>query len=323
MANKKLNFNTIAITGASGSLGHAIIDQLLEYLPNTKILALDLVASKRYRNTKQVEFIKQDVRDSNIRKHLKNVDAMIHLAFIVEKTGGLSASEIESINVGGTKNVFESCAENNIKQIVYASSVAAYGMHKDRHHEILTEDCELRGNPDFFYSHHKSLLEHWLNDFEQAHPKMKIARLRPCIFAGERSPTRPVRLLSYTPVIPTLLGFGGSKLQLAHEEDIATAFRLALMQKAHGAFNLTTDGALTMKDLAPEMGKWTFPLPKASLYLGSIIYRMGLSPFDPDWLIKASRANVIMSAEKAKKELGWNPKYASPGDVLRAIASKA
>jgi len=129
-------------------------------------------------------------------------------------------------------------------------------------------------------------------------------------------------MLAYTPVIPTLLGFDDSKLQLAHEDDIATAFRLALTKKAHGAFNLTTDGYLTMRDIAPEMRKWTFPVPKLTLYIGSFIYRLGLSPFDPDWLIKASRANVIMSADKARRELDWHPRYSSPGAVLRALAGK-
>ncbi|MBV1882449.1 MAG: NAD-dependent epimerase/dehydratase family protein [Pseudomonadales bacterium] len=322
MAGDTNELKKIAITGAAGSLGDAIIKQLLKHLPDVNILGLDVSTPKRKRNSSRLTYVKRDVRDKAIQGDFEGVDAVIHLAFIVEKTGGLSEEEIESINLGGTKNVFNACAAAGVKQVVYASSVAAYGMHEDRHNDILTEDCELRGNPDFFYSHHKSLVEYWLNEFEKDNADIKIARLRPCIFAGQDSPTRPVRLLAYTPIIPTLLGFDGAQLQLAHEEDVAMAFRLALVKKAHGAYNLTTEGALTMRDIAPEMGKWTFPIPKVVLKLGSIAHRFGLSPYDPEWLIKASRANVIMSAEKARAELGWEPKYDSPGAVLRAMAGK-
>ncbi len=314
--------STVAITGAAGSLGEAIVDQILERLPNTSVIGIDLVKPRRKRNSSRVSFIKRDVRDTDLAKDLKGVDALIHLAFIVEKPGRLSADEIESINVGGSQNVFSACASAGVKQIVYASSVAAYGMHRERHNTILTEEQELRGNPDFYYSHHKSLVEHWLNRFEAENKDMIIARLRPCIFAGERSPTRPVHLLSHVPIIPRITGFDDVQLQLAHEDDIATAFYLALVKKAHGSFNLTSEGSLAMKDIAPALGKRSFPLPKAFLYFAIIFYKLKISPWDPGWLIKAGRASVVMSAEKARKELGWKPKYGTPEEVLRALVSK-
>lgn len=319
-APKLINPQTVAVTGASGSLGEAVLDQLVERFPDAKILALDRASPHRRRDPGRVQFVRCDVRDRDLKEKLAGVDALVHLAFIVDRTGGLTPEEIESINLGGTRNVFESGAAAGVRQFVYASSIAAYGMHPENSDRLLTEDMPLRGNPDFFYSHHKSEVEHWLDAFEKDHPKIRIARLRPCIFMGERSPTRPVRLLAYVPVIPSLMGFEHVRFQLAHEDDIAAAFALALEKKAHGAFNLAAEGALSLRDVASAMGKWSLPVPGSVLKLGALAYRMGWSAWDPDWLIKASRSNVAMSTAKARNELGWTPKFRTAGDVLRAVS---
>ncbi|MCW5829282.1 MAG: NAD-dependent epimerase/dehydratase family protein [Deltaproteobacteria bacterium] len=310
---------TVAVTGSSGSLGEAVIDQLLRSFPKVKVVALDIAQPHRNHEPERFKFIKRDVRDVTLQKTLKGVDAVIHLAFIVDKTGGLTPKEIESINLDGTRNVFLSGAAAGVKQFVYASSVAAYGMHADVAGELLTEEAPLRGNPDFFYSDHKARVEKWIDGFEKDRPGIRVARLRPSIFLGERSPTRPVRMLAYTPVIPSIRGFDHVRFQIAHEEDIADAFCVAFASNAHGAFNLAAEGTLSLPEIAAEMGKWTFPLPKSVLTIGAVAYRLGLSPWDPDWLIKASRANVAMSTEKALKDLGWNPRYRTAGDVLRAV----
>lgn len=310
----------IAVTGASGSLGEAVIDQLLDAFPRTRIIALDIASPHRRRDPERVQFVCCDVRDRDLAAQLAGVDAVIHLAFIVEKTGGLTPQQIESINLGGTRNVFMAAAAAGVKRFVYASSVAAYGMHPERSKTLLTEDMPLRGNPDFFYAHHKAEVERWLDQFEKKHPEIRIARLRPCIFLGERSATRPVRLLAYTPVIPSLGGYEHVRFQLAHEDDVAAAFVLALAKRAHGAFNLAAEGTVGLRQAASEMGKWSLRLPGSVLKLSALVYRLGLSPFDPDWLIKAARANVIMATGKAQRELGWKPRHPTAGDVLRAVA---
>ncbi len=319
---KELQPRKIAVTGSSGSLGEAVIDQLIWNFPDAKIVGLDKHPPHRKRDSKRFTFVQCDVRDPNLPARLEGCDAVIHLAFIVDKTGGLTPQEIESINVFGTQNVFRAGVEAGVNQFVYASSIAAYGMHPEYADILLTEDMPLRGNPDFFYSNHKAMVERWLDGFEKDNPKVRIARLRPCIFMGERSPTRPARFLAFTPLIPSIRGFEHVRFQLAHEDDIAAAFSLALAKKAHGAFNLAADQALNLPGVASEMGKWTLPLPKAVLDIGALAFRLGLSPWDPDWLIKASRSNVAMSTDKAKNELGWTPKYSTAGAVLRAVVGK-
>lgn len=328
MATKKpAELKTIAVTGAAGSLGEAVLDQLVRRFPQAKIRALDIAKPHRRRDPKQIEFVRCDVRDKNLGEHFKDVDAIIHLAFIVDKVGSLSDSEIRAINVGGTQNVFLSGVAAGVKQFVYASSIAAYGMHAENNSVVLTEESPTRGNPDFFYSCHKAEVEAWLNGFEKENKGVRIARLRPSIFLGERSPTRPVRFLAYVPVIPGLGGFDHVRMQLTHEDDIASAFVLALEKRAHGAYNLAAEGTVNTSELGPGMGKLSFTIPKplvwAGLYAGMAAHKLGWSPWDPDWLIKAGRANVIVSARKAREELGWQPRYDTAIDVLRAVVGNA
>ncbi len=75
-----------------------------------KVVALDIAQPHRNHNPERFTFVKSDVRDVNLKDSLKGVDAVIHLAFIADKTGGLTPKEIESINLDGTRNVFLSGA---------------------------------------------------------------------------------------------------------------------------------------------------------------------------------------------------------------------
>src|SRR5262245_28590879 len=113
----------VVVTGGSGQLGTLVLRRLTADRSVASIVSLDLrppsVASSRIRA------VKADVRDPDLERLLDGADAVVHLAFLVtqHRPGGV----FESVNIGGSKNVFEAAARARAKQIVYASSVAAYG----------------------------------------------------------------------------------------------------------------------------------------------------------------------------------------------------
>jgi nucleoside-diphosphate-sugar epimerase len=114
----------VAITGGSGQLGTLVLRRLADDRAVKEIIALDLrpslIVSGKLRD------LRADIRDPSFGEHLRGCDALIHLAFLVAKRGPRALQD--EVNVAGSANVFRAAIGAGVKRIVYASSVAAYGV---------------------------------------------------------------------------------------------------------------------------------------------------------------------------------------------------
>src|ERR671920_2114830 len=99
-----------------------------------------------------------------------------------------------------------------------------------------------------------------LDGFEQAHPDMRVVRLRPgLIFKGEAA--SGIRRLFAGPLLPTPLLRRGLipivpamerlRFQAVHSFDIGAAYHLAITRDVRGAFNVAADPVLD----PPELGR--------------------------------------------------------------------
>ena len=75
-------------------------------------------------------------RPEDLREAFEGADVVVHLAFLIV---GSDPATTRAINVEGTLNTFRAAARAGVSRFVYASSVAAYGFHRDNPLAI-TED---------------------------------------------------------------------------------------------------------------------------------------------------------------------------------------
>ena len=207
----------VAITGAAGSLGRAIVKMMLVDDAIASIVAIDIHPLGLIHDKLSVRVA--DVRDPEIGRHLEGCDALIHCAFLVENAGTMARETIESINIGGTRNVVRAAVDSGLTQILFASSMGAYGIHPDLEGIVLDERTPTRGNDDFYYFHDKAAVERWLDQFEREHPEIAVARLRPCIFLTDKSTVRPVGLLALSPWMVALRGVD-ARFHVAYDGDV-------------------------------------------------------------------------------------------------------
>src|SRR5262245_24915848 len=124
----------VVVTGGSGQLGSRVLRRLAADRKVKAITSIDLrppaIASPKIRA------VTADVRDQDIGRHMKDHDALVHLAFVVTEVR--PRDEVEAVNVGGSANVFAAGAAAGITRIVYSSSIAAYGVVPG-HPEPITE----------------------------------------------------------------------------------------------------------------------------------------------------------------------------------------
>ncbi len=312
----------VAVTGSSGSLGEAVLDLLIADAEIGEVVAIDVAPPRRHAVDPKVRHVRADVRDGSLGDALRGADAVLHLAFVVERTGGRPVEEIEAINVGGSQNVFRSAIAAGVPQIVYASSIGAYGIRPEHRGRVLAEETPCLGNDDFYYTRHKGMVERWLDELEPTAPSTRIARLRPSIFLSERSSARSVRALLRSPVHAKLSGVE-FQVQVTHEDDVAAAFVLALKKKARGAYNVSADGTVDMNDLGAALGRLAVPVPAGALGVLRWAARRGALGIDEAWFEQASRGgSVVVSSRKIRADLRWQPRYETSGDVVRAIAGR-
>ncbi len=260
-----------------------------------------------------------DVRDPAVlRDVFRRADVVVHLAFQV--TGAASGETIRSVNIDGTLNAFDAAAAVGVRRFVYASSVAAYGFHRDNPIGI-TEDWPVRPAARLFYAQEKAALERLLQARAAQPGTPALYVLRPSIVLGPHTigakslPGGPLAALARAlargaertrfPVLAPEL-----PVQLVHEEDVGQALLLCVVAAGPpGPYNIAADGVVTARTVLRELGMLAVPLPSG---LAQAAARgVAALPFLPpvaQWVEAASHP-AIMDTTRAKQELGWAPRF--------------
>jgi UDP-glucose 4-epimerase len=324
----------IAITGASGNAGTALLRNLQGHLAK-KPGSLEVVGMSRRRpdTTREpysgVEWHTVDVgleRDKpRLEAALRGVDVVVHLAWQIQPNRDLE--QLYRTNVTGTRNVLAAAKAAGAKQVVCASSVGAYSKApKDRRTD---ESWPAEGMPGSHYSRHKAEQEKLLDEFAAAEPGISVARLRPGLIfqrdAGSEigryflGPVYP-RLLPARPRIPLLPAPDDLIFQAVHADDVAEAYWRVIDQRASGAFNIAAEPVLTPRELARILGaRRILPIPMGLLHrLVGLAWWLRLVPTDSGWVEMAAGAPV-MDTSRARRILGWEARTSSVDAVKEVL----
>jgi UDP-glucose 4-epimerase len=326
---------TVTVTGPTGDLGIALVSALERSRAVKRIVGM---ARRPFDPSeagwKKTEYRQGDVQDeASVRDAVKGSDVVVHLAFAI-----LSASDAtHAVNVEGSRIVFEEAAKAGAERICYASSVAAYGFHQDNP-DWLTEEIAPRGTPEHFYSAQKAEVEQVLANTLMRRRKTSAYVFRPCIVAGPRAqtlldeipyvrlseamPSAVVRLLDSLPMLKPVVPDPGTRFQLVHEDDVASAFVAGVLAKGPpGPYNLAGGGTLRMSDLAGALGWYSIPIPELAVdATAEVISRLPMTPPQLAW-IHSVRKEVLMKTDRARKELKWRPRHSSRGTLKELVAA--
>jgi len=311
---------TVAVTGPTGTLGFGLMpllqaDARVAHVTGIARRPFDPAA---YGWTK-TEYRRGDVRDPGmLREAFRAADVVVHLAFQV--TGAAPGDAIRSVNVDGTLNAFDAAAAAGARRFVYASSVAAYGFHRDNPIGM-TEDWPVRPARRLFYAREKAQLEQLLRARAAEPGSPALYLLRPCVVLGPHAvgakslPHGPLGALARAPARwagRTSLPVPAPDLpvQLVHEQDVGQALMLCVVAAGPpGAYNIAADGVVTAGTLARELGMLPVRVPSRATQAAALA--VAALPFLPpvaQWVEAASHP-AIMDTTRAKRELGWTPRY--------------
>jgi UDP-glucose 4-epimerase len=302
----------VVVTGATGNVGTSTVQALSESQEIDEIVGL--ARREPTWAPPKTRWVEANVLSSDLGAIFEGADAVIHLAWAIQPSR--DAVTLERINVEGSRRVFEAAASAGVPKLVHASSVGAYSRGpKDRE---VDEGWPTEGTQTSFYSRHKVAVERELDRFEADNPEIRVVRLRPALIFKDEAATE-IRRLFVGPFLPNFLlrrGFLPAlprverlRFQAVHSKDVGRAYLRAVLADVDGAFNIAAEPPLSPEEMAERIGVRSFPVPaRVVRRLADLSWRLRLQPTPPGWLDMA--LNVpLMSSERAREELGWEPRY--------------
>ena len=182
----------------------------------------------------------------------KNVDSIVLLA--AEHKDNVSPSTLYyDVNVKGTINVLNAMDKYGIKNLIFTSSVAIYGLNKLNPDETHNED------PFNHYGKSKWKAELAIKEWYEKDPSSKsVTIIRPTVIFGERNRGNVYNLLERINSKKfIMIGKGDNKKSMAYVGNIV-AFIISQIkncEEGYHVFNYADGPDLTMKELTQHIEK--------------------------------------------------------------------
>lgn len=310
----------VVVTGGAGFLGYHISTKIQEITNYKESVFFDIAPFPEGDYNKEINCIYGDVRDSKqMDEILAGADVVIHCAAALPLW---KKKDIFETNVGGMKNVCDSCQRLGVGRLIFISSTSVYGVPKE--HPLYETNPRVGVGP---YGKSKIMAEEICEEYRKK--GLNVCILRPKSFIG--TARLGVFQILYDWVesgakIP-IIGNGKNRYQLFEVDDLVDAINLAStlpVEKVNDVFNV---GAAEFKTVKDDVGAMCEYAKTGSRVLGTPAWLikpvlrffeiLNLSPLYK-WIYGTADTDSFVSIDKAKKTLGWNPKYSNADALIRS-----
>ena len=164
-----LNKKSLLITGGTGSLGKALVEEILYRYPDIERLVIfsrdelkqfDMAQKFSEEKYPCMRYFIGDIRDVNrLRRALEGIDYVIHAAALKQVPAAeYNPTEFIKTNILGSENLIEACLDTDVKGVVALSTDKAaapinlYGSTKLCSDKLFVAANRYKGNRDLFFS---------------------------------------------------------------------------------------------------------------------------------------------------------------------------
>ena len=309
--------NHFLVTGGAGFLGINLVRYLLGQ--GKAVTSLDIVPFIYPDVKARVRVVNGDIRhEAAVNRAMEGIDTVVHTAAALPL---YTPEEIRTTDVDGTRNVLEYAKRHGVKRFIHISSTAVYGIPD--HHPLLEDDNVQGVGP---YGEAKVIAEEICAEYRS--DGMCVSIIRPKSFIG------PERLGVFALLYDwaaagknfPILGNGKNPYQLLDVEDLCNAIYLCATleeEVVNTTFNIGAEDYTTMREDfqavldAAGHGKRIRCFPEGPM-IGAlrILEKLGISPLYK-WVYETAGKESFVSIERAKKRLGFSPKYSNKDALLR------
>ncbi len=334
LSTGRLDGLKVAVTGASGNVGTALLRRLTD--PGSGVAEVRGLVRRQPPDIAPYTAVRWHLTDlgetsseEDLPGFLDGVDAVVHLAWALQP--GRRPDDLRRVNVEGTLRVARAATAAGVGQFVHVSSIGAYAGGAVG--QKVTEDWPTTGVPSAQYSRDKSEAERVVREVMTRHPgttstvvrptlvlqpeaSSEIGRyfLGPWLFGAARLlPGAVARLLPLP--LPTVA------VSFIHADDVADALVRMLDRRAPGPFNLAADPLLDSNGIARALGTVRIPVPAIALRAGlHAAFAAHVVPTEPGWLDMGTQLPALDTG-RARRLLDWEPAYRSDEVLTQFVAA--
>ncbi len=302
------------VTGGTGFIGSHVIEKLCERGDQVVTVSkdrLNLIELKKL----GVEVIDGDINSINSWENiLEDVDIVFHIAGV---THAKNSCDYYEGNHTATKRIIELCSElcNNLKRFVYVSSLAAVGPSMQN----IPVDESSPYHPVSDYGRSKMLGELEVLKFSD---KLPITIVRPSAVYGPRERDMYMYMKSIKRGILMLIGFNQKYLNLIYVDDLIEGIILASVsdRAINQIYFLGSEVAYPNEEIGRTIAEVIhrnplgFHVPHCIVYFICAVEELIGKIFGNQVFLNLQKARELTqtawhcSIEKARRELGFNPK---------------
>jgi len=323
---------TVAITGATGNVGTA----LLRALAAAGVTEVRGLARRQPPDTAPYDGVRWYLADlgqedsaQDLAEFVEGVDAVVHLAWAL--LPDRQPDVLHAVNVEGTRRVLAAAGAAGVPHVVHMSSIGAYAAGPQAH--PVREDWPTTGIPSSTYSRQKSECEQMVREFEEAHPEVTVSVTRPTLVLQPDAASEIGRyflgplLFPAARLVPGAVAKlvpvpipGSLHLAFVHSEDVADAIARILDRRAPGPFNLSAPPNFDADGLAGALGVRRVPVPAIALRTGmQAAFLAHVLQIEPGWL-DMGLGTPQLDTTRARTQLEWVARHRG-GDVLREFVA--
>lgn len=307
----------VLITGGGGFLGLHVA--CFFYTKGYEVTILDIHKPEMRTYPQDTKYLQVDIRDAQkLQSACRGIDVVVHAAAALPL---FSKHDIFTTNVDGTRNVLEVALKNKVKQVVYISSTAVYGVPIK--HPIFEND-PLDGVGT--YGETKIQAEKLCEEYRRK--DMLVTILRPKTFIGTHRLGVFEILFDWIKdgkPIP-VIGSGNNKYQLLDVDDLVDCIYTCVDKSgaANDTFNIgAAEFDTVKKDLealfvAAKSKSRVLQTPAVLIKLALRLFELlHISPLYK-WVYETADRDSYVSIDKLKKRLRWQPKYSNTQALIKA-----
>ena len=324
---------TVAVTGASGNLGTALLRRLTA--PGSGVAGVRGLARRQPPSITPYDGVQWHLADlgetrseHELTRFLDGVDAVVHLAWALQP--GRQPERLHRVNVDGTRRLARAAAAAGVAHFVHTSSLGAYAAGAgDRQ---VAEDWPVTGIPSSQYSRDKSQAELVVRELLGSREGTTLTVVRPTLVLQPEASSEigryflgpllfgAARLLPVSVARLLPLPLPSLRVQVVHADDVADAIVRMLDRRAPGPFNLAAEPTFDADGLARALGTVRVPVPAVAVRTAlSVAFHAHLVPTEPGWLDLGLQAPALDTG-RARRLLDWTPAHAGD-DVLRQFVA--
>lgn len=319
----------ILVTGAAGFIGSHLVRTLVKDGYFCRCLVRKTSNIKQLSKLNNIELWYGDITNRESLKDIaKDIDIVYHLAGIGHSTAvSRRIRQLYKVNnLEGTRNLIEECLNHNIKRFIYFSSTAAMGTLKLPVVDESTKCKPRTPHQRSKYEVEQLIIKYWK---EKGLPAII---LRPCMVYGCTTKGDFFKIVKwvYRGMFPKI-GRGKKLTPIVHVNDVVQAAVLAMHKGRIGeAYIIAGDKSYELDEIRriilDALGiRRPYPyMPVSIAKMIAILCEMlgefySCIPIINHINIKSTAIDRVFSIDKARRELGYEPKVKLEDGIKQTI----